>query len=256
MALVETRNPIWVQLIVPILTAVCGALAAFVVAQYQSSRSSRKELQAKQAAIQFAFLDPLRMAAESFAWKFFSIEQKIRDRAPGSGGLQWMIHTFDCVKEPRSILSDRYPSFTEYGWWCNGEGFFAVSTLYATTVYLLHARRARRECVKDVQLMQRLEGVRRALGHEYGVYVLLQDSMGDFVRDDNGLEIGYRQFCTKLFNEDERLWLLNLLDYFRDIDKKTIEQRGTIIAALHELLNYLEHATGIQVNDPLAQTTK
>lgn len=247
----EPGNPVWVQLVIPVLTAACGALTAFVVAQYQSSKSSRQALLAKQAAIQFGYLDPLRIATENFASKFYSVEQKIQQHQSGSGGLQWMLHVFHCVKEPGAIL-ERSPSFTEYGWWCNGEGFFAVSTIYAAAIYLLHARRARRECEKDFELMRKLEAVRHALGHEYGVYVMLQDSMGEYVGDDKGMEIGYRQFCTKLFHEEERLWFLNLLDYFREIDKKTAEQRRAIQMALHDLLTYLSKATGIQAEAPLA----
>jgi hypothetical protein len=79
---------------------------------------------------------------------------------------------------------------------------------------------------------------------------MLQDSMGEYVGDEKGMEIGYRQFCTKLFHEDERLWFLNLLDYFREIDKKTPEQRRKIMNALHELLTYLKETTGSEIADP------
>ena len=245
----EPHDPVWVELVIPVLTAVCGALAGFVVTQYQNSKASRKETMAKQAEIQFIFLDPLRIAAENLAWKFFSIEQKVRKHEPGSGGLEWMRRTFHCVKEPKAILA-RDPSYAEYGWWCNGEGFFAVSTIYAAAIYFLHARRARRECAKNIALMQKLDAVRLALGHEYGVYVMLQDSMGEYVGDEKGMEIGFRMFCTKLFHEDERLWFLNLLDYFREIDKKTPEQRRKIMDALHELLTYLKKTTGSEIADP------
>ncbi len=247
----DAKDPVWVQLVIPVLTAACGALTAFVAAQYQASKNSRKEVEAKQAAIQFSYLDPLRVAAENFAWKLFAVEDKIRKNQPGSGGLQWMLQQFHCVKEPGAILN-RDATFTEYGWWCNGEGFFAVSTIYAAATYFLHARRARRECEKDIDLMRKLEAVRRALGHEYGVYVMLQDSMGEYLGDDKGMEIGYRLFCAKLFHEEERLWFLNLLDYFREIDKKTAEQRRAIRVALHELLSYLSKSTGIRAEDPFA----
>jgi len=246
----EPHDPVWVELVIPVLTAVCGALAGFVITQYQNSRTSRKEATAKKAEIQFTFLDPLRIAAENLAWKFFNIEQKIRKNESGSGGLEWMRGTFLRVKEPREIFPTRDPSYAEYGLWCNGEGFFAVSTIYAAAIYFLHARRARRECATNIALVQKLDGVRLALGHEYGVYVMLQDSMGEYVGDEKGMEIGYRQFCTKLFHEDERLWFLNLLDYFREIDKKTPEQRRKIMNALHELLTYLKETTGSEIADP------
>jgi hypothetical protein len=211
---------------------------------------------AKEAEIQFVYLDPLRIAAENFAWKLDTVEQKIRKHEPGGGGLEWMLRTFHYVKEPTMILPGKNPSFVEYGWWCNGEGFFAVSTIYAAAIYFLHARRARRECAKNIELMQKLDAVRIALGHEFGVYVMLQDSMGEYVGDVRGIEIGYRQFCTKLFNEEERLWFLNLLDYFREIDKKTADQRHAIMSALHDLLTYLQRITRSSVNDPFLQAAE
>jgi hypothetical protein len=250
----EPRDSVLVQLVFPVLTGLCGALTAFVIAQYQTSRTNRKERLAKQTAIEFSYLDPLRIAAENFAWKLHSVEQKIRQHQSGSGGLDWMLHAFHCVKEPREIFPDhRNPSYTEYGWWCNGEGFFAVSTIYSAAIYFLHARRARRECTKSIELIQKLDGVRLALGHEFGIYVMLQDSMGEYVGDAQGMEIGYRQFCTRLFNEDERLWFLNILDYFREIDKKSADQRHKIMNALHDLLTYLQTTTGGRVNDPFVQ---
>src|SRR5271166_1465818 len=248
-----TSGPVWVQLVIPVLTGVCGAMTAFVVAQWQSSKSSRKELAAKEAEIQFAYLDPLRIATQNFAWQFYNIEQKIRKHEPGNGGLEWMLHTFHCVKEPGAILPNRSTSYVEYGWWCNGEGFFAVSSIYAAATYFLHARRARRACAKSIELMQKLDAVRLALGHEHGIYVMLQDSMGEYVGDVQGMEIGYRQLCTKLFSEEERLWFLNILDYFREIDKKTDDQRRAIMSALHDLLDYLKRTTESPVDDPFVQ---
>jgi hypothetical protein len=82
---------------------------------------------------------------------------------------------------------------------------------------------------------------------------MLQDSMGEYVGDAQGMEIGYRQFCVKLFNEEERLWFLNMLDYFREIDKKNADQRHGIMSALHDLLNYLQETTKGRVNDPFVQ---
>jgi hypothetical protein len=248
----EPHASILSQLVFPVLTALCGALSAFVIAQYQSSKTGKKERLAKQAEIQFAYLDPLRVAAENFAWKLYTIEEKIREHRDGTGGLGWMLKTFHCVKEPDAILG-RSPSYAEYGKWCNGEGFFAVSTIYAAAIYFLHARRTRRECAKSIELIQKLDGVRLSLGHEFGIYVMLQDSRGEYGGDPLGMEIGYRQFCGKLFNEEERLWFQNMLDYYREIDKKSVDQRRGIMSALHDLLSYLQTATGNRVNDPFSR---
>lgn len=245
-----TADSTWVTLIVPVLTATCGGLGAFILAQSQSARAARKEREASRTSTQLTYLDPLRSAAENLAWKLFSVDEKIREREGSSGGLDWMLRMFRCVKEPSGILG-RPPSATEWSYWCNGEGFFAVSTVYATAAYLLHARRARRGCTGDLALMRRLDAVRLAMGHEHGIYVMLQDSIGEFVVDSNGLEVPYRRFCAMLFSEEERPWFLGILDYFRDVDRKTPEQRRAVLAALHDLLDHLSSTTGIAAVDPL-----
>ena len=79
---------------------------------------------------------------------------------------------------------------------------------------------------------------------------MLQDSVGEYVGDEQGMEIGYRRFCTKLYSEEDRAWFLNVLDYYREIDEKTVEQRRAIMMTLRDLLTYLERTTGIPVRDP------
>lgn len=243
------QTPIWVQLIIPTLTAISGALGGIVVSHYQKARSDREMFESKEASNRLKYLDPLRLAAENFAWKLFNIEQKILQKQPGSGGLDWMLHTFHCVKEPHEILR-RSPSRQEFSFWCNGEGFFAVSTIFATATYFFHARRTRREYTEDKELVKKLDAIRVALGHEYGIYVLLQDSIGEYMSGEDKVEIGFRTFCSKMYEEEERLWLLNVLDYFREIDKKTDAQRSTIYSAVKDLLLYLGQKTGMAVNLP------
>ena len=247
----KPETPVFLQVLLPVLTTICGALSALFLAQVSGARRDRAQRLAQETAFQLEYLGPLQAAAENLTWKVVSIEDKIRARQPGSGGLAWMLHTFHCLKEPREILG-RTPTPAEHGYWCNGEGFFAASTIYALVVYLLHARRARRESAKHLEVVRRLGAVRVALGHEFGIFVMLQDSIGEYVGDEHGMEIGYRRFCAMLLDDDERPWFLNVLDYFREIDRKTPEQRWAIITALRELLSYLEAVTRLPVQDALA----
>lgn len=242
-------TPIWIQLVIPILTAVCAALGTLVVSHYQKAKSAREKSIAEENSKRLKYLDPLRLATESLAWKLFTIEQKIRQKKPGSGGLEWMLHAFHCVKEPQEI-GHKTLTLKEFTYWCNGEGFFAVSTIYVTATYFLHARRTRREYTDDKELIQKLDAIRVAFGHEYGIYTLLQDSIGEYMCADDKMEIGFRTFCIKMFEEEERLWLLNVLDYFREIDKKTDSQRAAIALAVNNLLSYLGEKTSLKVRIP------
>lgn len=240
------QTPVWVQLAIPALTAISAALGTLVVAQFQKSRQALEASRAKDAADRLKYLDPLRLATENLAWKLFTIEQKIQQRKPGSGGLDWLLYTFHCVKEPREILN-RAPSKQEFTYWCNGEGFFAVSTIFVVALYFFHAKKARREYTEDKDLIKKLDTVRVAFGHEYGIYVLLQDSIGEYMSGEDKLEIGFRAFCTKMYEEEELLWLINVFDYFREISRKTDAQRSAIYVAVNDLLLFLGRKTSMEV---------
>jgi hypothetical protein len=240
------ETPAWIQVLVPTLTSVIAILGTILVHQVASARKFRKQRAAQDAAFQLETLGPLQFAAQNLAWKLREIEEKIMAHRPGGGGLEWMLRTFHYAKEPQEILG-RTPTPDEYAYWCNGEGFFAVSTIYALACFLLQAARARHEGPKHRELVGKLEQVRVALGHEFGIYVMLQDSIGEYVSDERGRPISYRRFCGLLLNADERPWLLNALDYFRDIDKKTTGQRCGIRRALRDLLAFLEAATRLPI---------
>ena len=243
------ETPIWVQLVIPVFTAVSASLGTLVVYQYQKAKSAREELAAKEFSNRLKYMDPLRLATENLAWKWFNIEQKIRQGRSGSGGLDWMLNSFHCVKEPQNI-SHQELSEKKFISWCNGEGFFAISAIYITAIYFYHVRKVRREYADDKDLLQKLDNVSIAFGHEYGIYVLIQDTIGEYMCSDDNKEVGYRIFCMRMYREEERSWFLNVLDYFREIDKKTDAQRRTVFDAITDLLSYLGLKTGMNVHLP------
>lgn len=243
------ETPVWAQLAIPILTATCAALGTVAVSQYQKAKSSREESAAKELSSRLKYLDPLRLAAESLTWHLSIIEQKIKQKNAGTGGLEWMLKSFHCIKEPQNILG-RELSQKEFLFWCNGEGFFAVSTIYIVAIYFFYARQVRQKYIFDGELLMKLDNIRMAFGHEYGIYALIQDSIGEYLRIDESKEISYREFCTRIYNEEERVWVLNALDYFREIDKKTDQQRHSILEEINSLISYIGNKTSVKVNLP------
>jgi hypothetical protein len=89
--------------------------------------------------------------------------------------------------------------------WANGLGEFALSTLYITLIYFARAGTIRTELPfiqlsagDDDELLERLSGVRRALGGEFGIWSDLQDSLGSYLRRTEGGLLSYREFCAEL----------------------------------------------------------
>ena len=52
------------------------------------------------------------------------------------------------------------------------------------------------------------------------------------------------------------MWFVNLLDYYGEIEKKSPEDRKSIMIALRELLTHLKHRTRIQADDPFLESDK
>ena len=232
-------GPIWMQLTMPLLTGACGVLAG----QYTTRRAARREDESRQLANRLGYLDPLARAGETLAWKLKTVAEKIRDNSHGSGGLAWMLGQFHKIKHAEGTAKD-------HAYWCNGEGFFAVSTVYATAVFFAHARRARREYLKEERLVRRLDAVSEAFAHDRGIYHLVQDSVGQCVLQAPGREPTYREFCERIYIEEERPWFLGVLDYYREVDKKSEKERAGIREALGALLEYLPSVARIDVRNP------
>jgi hypothetical protein len=234
-----SEGPIWMQLTMPVLTGACGVLAG----QYTVRRTTKRDEEAHRLANRLAFLDPLARAGETLGWKLKTVEEKIRMNSSGSGGLGWMLDQFHRVKHPEGTAKD-------HAYWCNGEGFFAASTVFATAVYFAHATRARREYLNEGELVAHLDAVSDAFAHSRGIYHMVQESVGECVLEPSGRESTYRQFCERIYREEERPWFLGVLDYYREADKKSDGERAGIRRALSGLLVYLPTIARVDVRDP------
>jgi hypothetical protein len=67
-----------------------------------------------------------------------------------------------------------------------------------------------------------------------------------------GREPSYREFCERIYREEERPWFLGVLDYYREVEKKMESERAAIRNALGELLVYLSKEARIDVRNPFA----
>ncbi len=241
----QLPTPLWVLLTVPALTGLFAGLVANVLAQYNARGAAKRDENARRIADRLGFLDPLARGAESLGWKLKTIREKLETPRDGKGGLQWMLDQFHLAKHPAGTATD-------HGWWCNGEGFFATSTIYATAVFFAHSTRVRREYVGEEQLVKLLDKVSDAFASDSGIYHLVQDSVGQCTPAPSGRELSYREFCTRLYEEEERLWFLGVLDYYRQIDKKPPSELNAVRSALSDLLDYLSKTAKLNARNPFA----
>jgi hypothetical protein len=239
------NTPLPTQVFLLVVTGLCAGFGGILSAQFAAWLSAGKDKKARQTADRLELLDPLSQAAESLGWKLRTIADKIRENKAGNGGLQWMLGQFHGVKHQTRTETD-------YANWCNGEGFFAVSTVYATAILFATAMHVRRKYISDTRLVKHLDAVSDALAEGYGIYHMIQDSVGENVTMPSGQLLTYRLFCERLHQEQERAWFLNVIDYYREVDKKSEVQRAAVRNALNELLTYLPTVAKVDVRNPFA----
>jgi hypothetical protein len=224
------------QIYAALVSAFIGAAIAIVTVlitrRFQISREREK------ARIQY--LDPLVVAADDLLAKIVSLIDALDNKS------DW-IRTFSQIKDWDRSSQERQRDFAL---WCNGAGAGGVTVLYLTCVYFARASKVRSELPfiqlrphDDRALLDYLTGVRSAFGGEYNLWIELQDSIGEYITGPNGKIMSYRGFCMQLIDSWEHIWLLRLMDFYRDIHMKRDIELPRIQSALKDLIAFTKKAT-------------
>jgi len=155
------------------------------------------------------------------------------------------------VKCFHDVKDRRFNNYMDFACWCNGEGHMAISTIYHTMVFFFYIGKIRYHFPfatisshNGKKLLNVLDSIRRCFGGEYGIWTTIQDAMYNFAAsDDHATPIGYRTFCERFFKEEERAWVLRILDFYYFIDKKLDHEIESMIKSLEELVGFLEELT-------------
>jgi hypothetical protein len=98
-----------------------------------------------------------------------------------------------------------------------------------TARYCFHANKLLREYAKSAlsprearTLIEDVSRVRQALGGKNGIWETLQESVGDYVRCEDGTLLRYRKFCEQIFKVEERAWILRVVNFYTVIHERTV----------------------------------
>lgn len=215
---------------------------------YQNRKAREREEQAK---VRIQYLNPLQVAAGDLKERFAQLFNGWIDLAPPlqNTGNYNLLH--DTLVE---FKNGKCPDWKEgdhanYVKWANEMGHLALSTLYLTVVYFARATKLRSEFSsakltpqQDRELLEHLNGARIALGGEFNIWEDLQDSLGFYIRKQNGNLMTYREFCEEVFDTEKRQWYGRLIAFFHDLHMKPPQERKAIIESLSRLIDFLEKA--------------
>lgn len=240
----DDKKTISAAIVTVVVTGAVTLIITVATAFLQASQKRRDDERMHWDQVRLKYLNPLRAAATELQGWLPLILSKIDDSNKPLE--KW----FGIVKDVTESKGD--PDYKNgFAAHCNGELNFAVGALYLTAVYLAFARRVRVELpyidfgnrtesggVDDQILLNHLGNVRAALGGEYGLWETAQESIGAEVTKPDGNIFTYREFCEMLVNPGRAVWMLRMIDFYREIAAKraTVEK---VHDAMEKLLNVL-----------------
>ena len=228
------------SIVTAIITAFLGVVTGFLTSEWRKREERIKEWD----RVRTRYLNPLRTSSRELPDWLDQVVQKLRD--PTSERKKQLLDWFQRIKDTAEKRRDRGGFF----WECNGELYFALATMYATARHFALANRVRselpylefrdreRHAVSDEELLSRINDVRDAFSGEKGLWDTLQESIGEALTKPDGTLRSYREFCICLVNDDEWVWFLRLIDFYREVGDKaeTLEQVSLKLRDLRELV--------------------
>ena len=195
------------------------------------------EKESEKSKIRIKYLNPLRINAQDLYERMSEISKQLENPEK----INILEYNFGKIKENDINNKESFAS------WCNGDGYYYVSTLYITNVYFSSASKIRFELPfiqlspdDDQALLTYLQKVRKAFGGEYGIWEIIQDSLGDYIKEQDGSIMNYKEFCQELIDKNKYIWFLNLIDFYRDIKDKKNHEVEKVKTELSNLINFLE----------------
>lgn len=226
-----------------VLTLIISALTGFMAAN-----SRLKEFQSKTEILQILekkrkeeknriqYLNPLRTSAEDLVKRLEEVKKKMTVEEQK----RFVLESFKRVN--KNEIAKR----VEFDEWCNIEGYFAMSTLYITSVYFFRANKLRYEFPsaqldpsQDEVLLQRLSKIRVFFGEEYGIWETIQDSIGSYIKKLDGSLMNYKEFCGLVADSNNHVWFLSLINFYASFNLKLKDEVSRLILSLEDLINFL-----------------
>ena len=230
----------WTQ---PIFNAVLSLIIAVVTA-YLTANLKLREIK-QQSKIQQE-VEKEREKSKIRIQDLYTRLNEIKDKLEDNNEKDLMLKNFRHIDE-NTIVDKNFKK------WCNSDGYFCMSTLYLTSVYFLGASRVRFELPfiqlspnEDKKLLEHLSKIREAFGGRFGIWEIIQDSIGNYIKKENSSVMNYREFCQELSEPSKFIWFGNLIGFYKDIEGKKRDELKESLLALEEQLQFLEQAQKIR----------
>jgi gas vesicle protein len=229
------------------LLGVVGGIVAAIVTSTQKIKELKEEFKLREkeqkrkeiAKLRRDYLNPLKLSAEELKDRLQELKYKQKKEDEARKTISW----FNTVKD-YTIRKGRDNEEFKFAEWSNGEGYFAVSTLYLTLAYFAAATRIREEMPFTIlvpeyneyiqKITHHTEKIRKDFGGLYGIWEEIQDSMGRIGLQSDDSIMDYKQFYSAILDETTCSGFINMADYYRNFQGR--ENLQSIIDSLEALI--------------------
>jgi hypothetical protein len=196
------------ELLTAIISAVTSILVVLVTYGLNSYREAKAKEKQEADRIISAYLNPLRFYLVE---NYFRLAEILNRIAQEGGKHEALLYVTD-AKE----ISDQSAE------WFNSYGCYLISSCYMTARLFYQLDKTRQELSylrlsknDDTELITLITILSRYFGQDYGMYYLIQPSIGnDMYLASEKRIITYREFCQMLQKPEMRVWFDRLLNFY------------------------------------------
>jgi len=226
------------ELVTAAISAATSVLVVLITYGLNAYRESRLRQAEDAQRVLSTYLNPLRL---SLVENYFRLDEILR-------------HVGQHYRHPALLTVDGAEAVSEQSpEWFNAHGCYLMSCCYLTARLFYHLDHIRQELAylplsraEDTELITLVTALSRCFREGYGVYYLLQPSMGrDVYLTAEQRLMTYREFCQRLSNPQERVWFDRLIAFYLETGQGQQPQRvEQILAAIRTLSAFLDQVAG------------
>ncbi len=240
------------SILATVVVALYTALLLPSLQQYLAERATqwakqREQADAKRHAINLTYLNPLRLWLEESYIRL----QEIQTELTATQHCAPLLY----VNHPAEV-SDQDPL------WFTETGCYLVSSCYITACLFFALKQVRDNLPylrlsrhSDTELMTLVFQVSRAFLQDFGIYYVMQPSIGqDVYLTAQQRLMTYREFCGFLQDPTQRVWCDRLIQFYLDVGQGRRQRNLTAaLTAIQTLSHFLDTqiGQGVSIRDRL-----
>ena len=227
------------RLVDTVIAAAVAALTSVVVTALSLVLTSRQRKQGEERAhrreIEGKFLNPLRLRVALVHIRLVDVLARVE-----GGGTR---------KQALDVVADAAQVRDQEPAWFTGEGCYLASTAYLTACLFAWMDRISKnhpflelQQRADTELTGLMANVQRAFLQDFGIYSVLQATIGHQMWDQHEDRlITYREFCALLCNFDDFVWFERIFVYYRETGRgEKLDRVRHAVLATEDLARFLD----------------